>query len=157
MKAIEPTLEQARRVAIRAQALDGTETNVLDVVRRLGFLQMDPISTIAPPQQLVLYTRLGRFDVERARPAALGGAQALRVERVHLADRGPAARSRRMGGAGSEPSAARGRGLPEANARFRRYVLRELERNGPMLSRDLKDDLLRSARHTAGGAPGRCD
>jgi len=30
----------------------------------------------------------------------------------------------------------------QANARFRRYVLRELERNGPMLSRDLKADLL---------------
>ncbi len=30
----------------------------------------------------------------------------------------------------------------QANARFRRYVLRELDRNGPMLSRDLKADLL---------------
>jgi hypothetical protein len=57
------TVEQARRVAVRAQALDGSATDVLDVVRRLGFLQMDPIATIAPPQHLVLYSRLGSFDV----------------------------------------------------------------------------------------------
>ena len=31
----------------------------------------------------------------------------------------------------------------QANARFRRYVLRELERNGPLLSRELQHDLWR--------------
>ena len=30
------------------------------------------------------------------------------------------------------------------HAKFRRYLMRELERNGPMLSRDLKADLLPS-------------
>jgi len=54
---------QLRQVAVRAQALDGSESNVLDVVRRLGFLQMDPIATVATPQHLVLYSRLGRYDV----------------------------------------------------------------------------------------------
>ena len=29
-----------------------------------------------------------------------------------------------------------------ANARFRRHVLRELERNGPLLSRDIEHDLM---------------
>src|SRR5205085_9954641 len=57
------TLAQARRIAVRAQLLDGSATSVLDTVRRLGFLQMDPISTVAPPQHLVLYNRLGeRYD-----------------------------------------------------------------------------------------------
>ena len=32
-------------------------------MRKLGFLQIDPISTVAPPQQLVLWSRLGSFDV----------------------------------------------------------------------------------------------
>ena len=35
---------------------------VLDTVRRLGFLQIDPISTVAPPQYLVLWSRLGPYD-----------------------------------------------------------------------------------------------
>ncbi|HEV8099375.1 MAG TPA: crosslink repair DNA glycosylase YcaQ family protein, partial [Gaiellaceae bacterium] len=55
------TPEQARRIAVRAQLLDGSATGVLDTIRRLGFLQMDPIATVATPQQLVLFSRLGPF------------------------------------------------------------------------------------------------
>ena len=55
--------EEARRIAVRAQLLDGSATTVLDTVRQLGFLQIDPISTVAPPQQLVLWSRLGPYDV----------------------------------------------------------------------------------------------
>ena len=51
----EATVERARRVAVRAQLLDGSATSVLETVRRLGFLQMDPIATVAVPQQLVLF------------------------------------------------------------------------------------------------------
>ena len=57
MRLVSP--EEARRIAIRAQLLDGSATSVLDTVRRLGFLQIDPISTVAPPQHLVLWSRLG--------------------------------------------------------------------------------------------------
>jgi uncharacterized protein len=60
--ATEVTQEEARRIAVRAQLLDGSATDVLDTVRRLGFLQMDPISTVAPPQYLVLWSRLGPYD-----------------------------------------------------------------------------------------------
>ena len=55
--------DEARRIAVRAQLLDGSATSILDTVRRLGFLQIDPISTVAPPQQLVLWSRLGPYDV----------------------------------------------------------------------------------------------
>ena len=56
------SVEQARRIAVRAQLLDGSATGVLETVRRLGFLQIDPISTVAPPQYLVLWSRLGPYD-----------------------------------------------------------------------------------------------
>ena len=42
------TSEEARRIAVRAQLLDGSATTVLDTVRRLGFLQLDPIATVGP-------------------------------------------------------------------------------------------------------------
>ena len=60
---VELTREQARRVAVRAQLLDGSATGVLETVQRLGFLQLDPISTVAPPQHLLLFSRLGgKYD-----------------------------------------------------------------------------------------------
>jgi len=42
--------EEARRIAVRAQLLDGTAQSVLDTVRQLGFLQIDPSSSVAPAQ-----------------------------------------------------------------------------------------------------------
>ena len=57
------SLAQARRIAVRAQALDGSASGILDTVRRIGYLQLDPISTVAPPQQLVLWSRLGPYDL----------------------------------------------------------------------------------------------
>ena len=48
---------------MRAQLLDGSTAGVLSTVRRLGFLQIDAVSTVAPPQHFVLYSRLGpRYD-----------------------------------------------------------------------------------------------
>src|SRR5690349_24352005 len=62
VKSTTVSLAQARRIAVRAQLLDGSATSPLDTVRRLGFLQIDPISSVAPPQQLVLWSRLGAYD-----------------------------------------------------------------------------------------------
>ena len=63
MKTRVVTPAQARRIAVRAQLLDGSARGVLDTVRRLGHLQMDPIATVARPQELVLFSRLGPFDI----------------------------------------------------------------------------------------------
>src|SRR6266511_982356 len=141
MSSVTASLARARRIAVHAQALDGSAKDVLDVVRRLGFLQMDPISTVAPPQHLVLFSRLGAFDVVelerlmwKERKLFEWDAFIWPIEDLALVR----ARMRRRRATAN----AWVRDFLQANARFRRYVLRDLERNGPMLSRDLDADLL---------------
>src|SRR5690242_13686713 len=134
-------VEQARRIAVRAQLLDGSARSVLDTVRRLGHLQMDPISTVATPQQLVLFSRLGAFD-----PAALDrllwkqrklfeyDAFIYPIEDLPL-QRARMARRRRTHGTAKRDEWVRE--FMRKNASLRRRVLRELERDGPLLARDL--------------------
>jgi uncharacterized protein len=135
----EVGLEEARRIAVHAQLLDGTATDVLSTVRHLGFLQLDPISVVAPPQHLVLWSRLGhRYD-----PAELDrllwderkliewDAYLYPIEDLPILK----ARMRRKDG----PWDARNIAYLKDNAAYRRYILRELERRGPLLSREIED------------------
>jgi hypothetical protein len=145
MKKRVVTPEQARRIAVRAQLLDGSATTVLDTVRGLGFLQLDPIATVATPQQLVLFSRLGSYDPgeldlllweERKLfeyDAFIYPVEDLPLQRARMAKR------RRLGKLKSDDWL---RDFMRTNARFRRYLLAELERNGPLLSRDLEHELM---------------
>ncbi|HXH97959.1 MAG TPA: crosslink repair DNA glycosylase YcaQ family protein [Gaiellaceae bacterium] len=127
--------DEARRIAVRAQLLDGSAEGVLETVRRLGFLQIDPISTVAPPQYLVLWSRLGQFEREELdrllweeRKLVEWRAFIWPIEDLPLLR----ARMRR----------ALNRNANEflrENRSFRRYVLRELEARGPLLSREIED------------------
>jgi uncharacterized protein YcaQ len=50
----------ARRIAVRAQLLDSSRpAELIDVVRHLTLLQIDPIAAIAPNADLVAWSRLG--------------------------------------------------------------------------------------------------
>jgi len=50
----------ARRIAVRAQLLDSSRpAELLDVVRHLTLLQIDPVAAIAPSAELVAWSRLG--------------------------------------------------------------------------------------------------
>ena len=140
--------DEARRIAVRAQLLDGSQAGVLETVRRLGYLQIDPISTVAPPQHLVLFSRLGaaydRAELDRLlwdeRELFEWGAFIRPIEDWPLIR----ARSRRRwGGVAWERHALE---FLQENAKFRRYVLRELERRGPLPSRELAHDLLATPR-----------
>ena len=124
------TLEEARRVAVRAQLLDGSARGVLETVRRLGFLQLDPIATVATPQQLVLWSRLGPFDVEELdrllwveRKLFEWNAFIWPIETLPLVR----ARMRARRRATRYSSDRWIREFLSRNASFRRYVLRELE------------------------------
>jgi hypothetical protein len=134
---------KARQIAVRSQLLDGSATTVLDTVRRLGFLQLDPIAAVAPAQHLVLWSRLdGRYDT-RELDRLLWDERALfewdalvwPIEDLPLV-RGLQRRWRTSTRYNAERWV---RGFVAENRAFRRYVLRELERRGPLLSRELED------------------
>jgi uncharacterized protein YcaQ len=134
--------EQAQRIAVRAQLLDGSASSVLDTVRRLGSLQLDPIATVATPQHLVLFSRLGSYDTAELdrllwdqRKLFEWNAFVYPIESLPLI-RALMRRSRR---AATHSWDRRRKEFLRQNAGFRRYVLRELERRGPLLSRELED------------------
>lgn len=56
----ELSRSDARRIAVRAQLLDGARpAGLLEVVRRLSLLQIDPTAAIAQSADLVAWSRLG--------------------------------------------------------------------------------------------------
>jgi uncharacterized protein len=134
----EVGVEEARRIAVHAQLLDGTAADVLSTVRQLGFLQLDPISTVAPPQHLVLWSRLGEAydpaELDRllweTRQLVEWNAFLYPIEDLPILK----ARMRRKDAMGQRLIA-----YLKENASYRRYVLRELERRGPLLSREIDD------------------
>lgn len=151
------TPEQARRIAIHAQLLDGSARGVLSTVRKLGFLQLDPISTVAPPQQLVLWSRLGAgYDpaeldrlIRRERKIVEWNAYLWPVETLSLLR--ALMRRYRRGGTGVWEQ--RRHEFLKENAAFRRYILRELDARGPLLSRELEDRATaRRGRHSWWGS-----
>lgn len=62
MTAISLTPTDLRRLAISRQHLNGTSAGMLEVIRDLGCLQLDPISAVARSHQIVLWSRLGSYD-----------------------------------------------------------------------------------------------
>src|SRR3954471_16404518 len=124
-------VERARRIAVHAQLLDGSATTVLDTIRRIGDFLTAPISTVAPPQQLVLWSRLGTYDV-----GELG--RLLWEERklvewrafIYPIETLPILRARMRSRTALNENAKE---FLRENASFRRTVLRELERRGAPL------------------------
>jgi len=134
VKPTEVSVAEARRIAVRAQLLDGSATSVLETVRRLGFLQLDPISTVAPPQHLVLWSRIGPYD--RAQLDRLWEERKLVEWRafIYPMEDLPLLRARMR----SRPLNTNANAWLAEHRSFRRYVLRELERRGPLLSREIE-------------------
>ena len=131
------SVEEARRIAVRAQGLDGSSSDVLETVHRAGFLQLDPISVVAPPQHLVLWSRLGPFDTAELdrllweeRKLVEWDAFVYPIEDLPILKAFMRRRDR--------PIDLRHIAWLKENARFRRYVLKELAERGPLLSREIE-------------------
>jgi hypothetical protein len=132
------TKAQARSVAVRAQLLDAPRpTELVDVVRRLTLLQIDPTAAIAPSADLVAWSRLG----SAYQPAHLR--QALEQDRTlfeldalvrPMSDLGL-----HLAGAAGFPSYERSRAWLRDNDRFRRDILELLGGSGPLVPRDIPD------------------
>jgi uncharacterized protein YcaQ len=129
---------QARRIAVRAQLLDAARpADLVETVRRLTFLQLDPTAAIAPSADLVAWTRLGStYDpadltaaLEQDRTLFELGALVRPVEDLplHLAD------------ADQVPRYESARQWFTANEPFPRDVLARLEAEGPLQSKQIPD------------------
>jgi uncharacterized protein YcaQ len=129
---------EARRIAIRAQLLDaGRPSDLLDVVPRLTFLQLDPTAAVAPSADLVAWARLG----DGYRPDDL--VRAVYVDRT-LYEFDALVRPMTdlplyLGDMAAWPRRETTRAWLTANDRFRRDVLDRLGTAGPLLSRDIPD------------------
>jgi uncharacterized protein YcaQ len=136
---------EARRIAVRAQLLAGERpTDLLDVVDRLTFVQLDPTAAVAPSADLVLFSRLGPSYRPEHLQAAVERDRALFEHRFLGPDEPAVALVRPVADLplfleqmASVPVYPRSRAWLEANERFRRAVLDALRAEGPMLSRDI--------------------
>src|SRR5262249_7872675 len=134
---------EARRLAVLGQGLGGSRpAGVVEAVSGLGVLQRDPTSAVAPAEHLVLWSRIGpsyeRADLDQAAYAD----RSLVEYWVHLVPRtqlGLHLPTMRRYLRGDSARAVYSRGWLARNQSFRRYVLGELRRRGPLRSRDLQD------------------
>ncbi|MET7618006.1 crosslink repair DNA glycosylase YcaQ family protein [Streptomyces sp. NPDC005408] len=135
---------EARRIAVRAQLLDGSRPDeMLDVVRRLTLLQIDPTAAIAPNADLVAWSRLGSSYSPADLNAALENRTLLELRAMIRPSEDlalyRAEMAERPGPAGPISWQAYRRDWVRANDACRLDILDRLGSSGPLPSRDLPD------------------
>jgi uncharacterized protein len=137
----------ARRIAVRAQLLHADRpTDLLDVVRHLTVLQVEPTAAVAPSAEVVAWSRLGSaFDSADLESAVATGA--LVELRSMLRPAEDIALFRAEMAAWPGPGVLRDwqhgqRDWLEANDDCRRDILDKLHDEGPLPSRELPDTTL---------------
>lgn len=132
------TLDQARRLIVRAQLLDADRpADVVEVAEQLGYIKIDPTATIAPSEQTVLFSRIG----SSCDPGQLQ--KAVEIDR-QLFEFGGAFRPMSLlplmlPQMRKWPERETTRQWLDANARFARDILARLKSDGPLLSTDIPD------------------
>ena len=145
VRSIDPRI--ARRFIITKQHLDGGQhPTMLDVIRDLGCVQLDPISKVARTHLLVMWSRLGIYDVAdfdklRWEDRSLFEYWAHAASLV-LTEDYPihAAYMREVGHDEKIPQ-----WIAEHNLQpLREYMLQKIRENGPLGTNDFEDDQLTS-------------
>src|SRR5258708_3518412 len=139
----------ARRMAIVAQGLAGPRprpdaAGIMDIVGRLGCLQLDPINIVARSHLLVLWSRLGSYDQglldlllwqERrlfeywAHAASIVLTQDYPIHQMRM----------RSYGKGSDSGSQQVSAWMQQNETLRISILSVLQQRGPLRSRDFED------------------
>jgi uncharacterized protein YcaQ len=139
----------ARRLAITRQRLGGPRSKpnadgILDVVRDLGCLQLDPTSVVAPSHQLVVFSRVGPYQRKHL-DTLLWEQRRLFEAWAHaasivLTEHYPIHRwiTRRYA-LGKWSWTPRALAWVKANDALRRSILRQLRDHGPLPSRAFED------------------
>jgi uncharacterized protein YcaQ len=158
------SLSLARRLAITKQRLAGPRPShdahgIMEVMRDLGCLQLDPTSIVGRSHRLVLWSRLGPYDPAHL-DALLWKERQLFEYWAHaasivLTEDYPIHNLRmRRYPAGNSVYARRIRAWMQANHALGKHVLAELDRRGPMLSKQFADKAVKSWR-SSGWTGGR--
>lgn len=143
------TLEEARRIAVRAQLLDADRPpDLATVADRLTLLQLDPTAAVAPSADLVAWSRIGSAYEPAQLVAALERDRTLFEHRAQeTALEPPVAMVRPMAAlalylpqmAALPSSGTQSSDWIRANEAFRRRLLDQLRESGPLQSRDIPD------------------
>lgn len=158
------SLTVARRLAVTRQRLAGPRlsrdaSDILDVVRDIGCLQIDPISVVAPSHLLVLWSRLGNYDVSlferllwREHKLFENWAHATSV--VLTEDYPIFSTMMRNYGTGKSAWSRRFHEWVKANGALRHHILTELRRKGTLSTNDFEDKSVKDWR-SGGWTTGR--
>jgi uncharacterized protein YcaQ len=143
------TPEIVRRLAIYKQRLVGqrpaaTHSGILDLVRDLGCLQLDPISAVARSHTLVLWSRVGNYDLGELNRLLWEDRQLFEywahAASIVLSEDYPIHQVMMQNySVGTSPWVISVREWIESNRALHDYVLGEITRRGPVASRELEE------------------
>jgi uncharacterized protein YcaQ len=150
---LSASIQDARRLAIVKQHLAGARPrnpkrrDIYEVMRSLSYLQIDPISIVARSHEIVLWSRLGKY--ERSEWDALLWKERKLFEyfahaaSVVLTEDYPihSARMRHFSNSTlyNQDWHKRIEKWMKQNSKLREHIIEELKTRGPLLSRDIED------------------
>jgi len=157
------SLTLARRLAVTRQRLAGSPPpadtdGIMDIMRDLRFLQIDPMRIVERSHLLVLWSRLGNYDPSDLDKLLWADKRLFedwaQTTSIVLAEDYPIFNTLKHGFAsGNQPWAQKVRSWIDKNSRFQHYILEELHREGPLPSdhfEDRAEENWRSTGWTAG-------